>query len=303
MFNRTNPKIFDNLWLFAILVILLIVIITGCSTRKTIEKKQDSKQQTIKIVYVKWDSEIASSNVIKAVIEEKLGYKAELLPVTLTALWQSIAAGDQDVTVAAWLPSLQKNAKEKYKDEVEILGPNLEGTRIGLVVPDYVSIDSITELEKVAAKFEGKIIGIEPDAGIMDKTRQMLQKYNLDDDFKLVSGSDQTMTTVLENAIKEKRWIAITGWTPHWKFAKWDLKYLDDPKNIYGDREHISTIVRNGLKEDNPKVYNFLDNFYWSASDMEEVMLLMQQEGTTPQEAAKKWVQENEDLVEKWVSE
>ncbi|MGM0370139.1 MAG: glycine betaine ABC transporter substrate-binding protein, partial [Bacillota bacterium] len=280
-----------------------VVTMTGCSSDKIVQNQEKVQEEPVKIVYVKWDSEIASSNVIKAVIEKKLGYEAELLPVTLTALWESIAAGDQDVTVAAWLPSLQKNAKQKYGDQVEILGPNLEGTRIGLVVPDYVPVDSITELRGHSDKFSGKIIGIEPDAGIMRKSREMLEEYKIDNKLELVTGSDSTMTTVLEKSIKEKRWIVITGWTPHWKFAKWDLKYLKDPKNVYGDQEQISTIVRKGLKEDKPKVYNFLDNFYWAPSDLEEAMMLIQKEDNTPQEGARKWVEENEDLVEEWISQ
>lgn len=292
----------EYLWNCTLFIILLLITITGCSDDRTIQEEEKIQEEPVKIVYVKWDSEIASSNVIKAVIEEKLGYRAELLPVTLTALWESIAVGDQDVTVAAWLPSLQKDAKEKYKDEVEILGPNLEGTRIGLVVPDYVPVESIKELKENSKKFDRKIIGIEPDAGIMAKTREMLKEYQLENEFKLISGSDSTMTTALKKAIEEKRWIVITGWTPHWKFVKWDLKYLNDPKNVYGKQEHISTVVRKGLKDDMPEVYNFLNNFYWEPNEMEEAMMLMQQKNNTIEEGARKWIERNEKLVEKWIN-
>ncbi|MFO7819452.1 MAG: glycine betaine ABC transporter substrate-binding protein [Halanaerobacter sp.] len=293
----------EYLWSYTLFIILLLITITGCSADRTIQEEDKIQEEPVKIVYVKWDSEIASSNVIKAVIEEKLGYRAELLPVTLTALWESIAVGDQDVTVAAWLPSLQKDAKEKYKDEVEILGPNLEGTRIGLVVPDYVPVESIKELKENSKKFDRKIIGIEPDAGIMAKTREMLKEYQLENEFKLISGSDSTMTTALKKAIEEKRWIVITGWTPHWKFAKWDLKYLKDPKNVYGKQEHISTVARKGLKDDMPEVYNLLNNFHWKPKEMEEAMMLMQQKDNTIEEGARKWIERNEKLVEKWIND
>lgn len=296
--NFINTK-----YLFIIILIFIITGVTGCSSNNDSDVEKKQEPETVNIVYVEWDSEIASSHVVKAVIEEKLGYNCELLSVPLTALWESIAAGDQDATVAAWLPSLQKKQREKYKEKVQNLGPHLKETRIGLVVPDYVDINSIEELEEYAPKFDNKIIGIDPNAGIMEKTKKMLEEYKLSDTFELISGSDSTMTTILGNAVKNKEWVVITGWTPHWKFAQWDLKYLQDPKNIYGDKENISTIVRKGLKKDMPEVYKFLDNFHWETHHMEEVMLLIQKEDNTPEEAAKLWIEKNEDLVENWVGE
>ncbi|SFH42833.1 Substrate binding domain of ABC-type glycine betaine transport system [Desulfotomaculum arcticum] len=48
-------------------------------------------------------------------------------------------------------------------------------------------------------------------------------------------------------------------------FAKWDLKYLDDPKNIIQGKEtqFIATMVKKGLKDEAPAVYQILDNFKW----------------------------------------
>ena len=39
------------------------------------------------------------------------------------------------------------------------------------------------------------------------------------------------MTAALKSAIANDEEIAVTGWTPHWMFARWDLKYLDDPND------------------------------------------------------------------------
>lgn len=38
------------------------------------------------------------------------------------------------------------------------------------------------------------------------------------------------MTVALGEAIKQHKDIVITGWSPHWMFNKYDLKYLADPK-------------------------------------------------------------------------
>ncbi len=287
-----------------LLLLFFFVFVSGCPAEKGERKGQEverGRREPVKIVYVDWASEKASSNVVKAVIEDRLGRRCELLPVTLIAMWQSLAAGDQDASVAAWLPSLQAPFLKKYKQDIVNLGPNLEGTRIGLVVPGYVGIDSIKELKANAGKFRNRIIGIDPHAGIMEKTRAAIKEYNLEK-FELVSGSGSTMCRVLGNAVEAKRWIAVTGWTPHWKFARWDLKYLEDPKNIYGRKEHISTIARKGLKKDMPEVYAFLDSFFWAPEDMEKVMLMARDEQTTYPEAAREWVRRNKSLVDTWIS-
>ena len=282
---------------------LLLLLAIGCgqdSEPKALARKQKEGDQPVRIVYVDWASEKASAHVVQAVIEEKLGRKCRLLEVTLLAMWQSLAAGDQDASVAAWLPSVQAKFLDTYRTDVQNLGPNLTGTRIGLVVPDYIPVDSIAELSEYAEQFEHKIIGIDPHAGIMNITKKAVKEYGLNS-FSLVSGSGSTMTKALEQAVQNREWIVVTGWTPHWIFARWDLKYLADPDHVYGDKEHIATIVRQGLQEDMPRVYAFLDAFFWTARDMADVMLKAREEGVSYAQAAKDWVLENESRVASWL--
>ena len=126
-------------------------------------------------------------------------------------------------------------------------------------------------------------------------------EYDLGDEINLQSGSGATMTAALDSAIKNDEDIVVAGWTPHWMFARWDLKYLDDPKNVYGGAEQIHTIVRQGLEEDMPEAYAILDAFEWTAEDMGEVMLMNQEEDSDPYENAKQWVEDNQDLVQEWL--
>ena len=42
-----------------------------------------------------------------------------------------------------------------------------------------------------------------------------------------------------------------------------------------------------------------MDRFRWTAQDMEEVMLMIQ-EGKTPEEAAAHWVENHPDKVKEW---
>ncbi|MGD2082441.1 MAG: glycine betaine ABC transporter substrate-binding protein [Chromatiales bacterium] len=262
------------------------------------EAQQTREKGEVELAYVEWSSEVASTNVVRAVLEQ-LGYDVKITPVSAAAMWQAVGTGDADGMVAAWLPTTHGHYLEKVREDVEDLGPNLEGTKIGLVVPAYVTIDSIEQLNDEGAQFDDRIIGIDPGAGLMSKTEKVIDAYGLD--LKLIEGSGATMTAALADAIDNDRWIVVTGWTPHWMFARWDLKYLDDPKGIYGGAEHINTIVRKGLKQDMPEVYGVLDRFYWTPEEMAELMVWNQEKGADPYENAKRWVRENPERVNEWI--
>ncbi len=296
-----SQRSYERLLLLFLLSLLLVAILTACASEEESSPGEEEITETVSLTYVEWDSEIATTYVASAILEDKMGYETELIDVTLTALYESVASGDQDGMLAAWLPKTQGERYEPYRDDVVDLGPNLAGTTSGLVVPDYVPLETIEELLEYQEEFENKIIGIEPDAGIMDRTAEAMEAYDLEGDYDLVTGSDQTMTTTLKNALEEERWIVVTGWNPHWKFSKWDLNYLQDPQNIYGEDEYIHTIVREGLEEDLPEVYQFLDNFKWEMEDIEKVMSLIQIEEMPPEEAAREWIENNKSLVESWL--
>ena len=151
----------------------------------------------------------------------------------------------------------------------------------------------------IGAQVDYKIIGIDPGAGIMKSTAQALIDYGLDQ-WTLVEGSGSAMAAALDKAYKRQEPIIVTGWVPHWKFGKYDLKFLEDPKGTYGGEESIHTIVRQGLEDDHPVAYGFLDRFYWTPDDMAEVMVDIQ-DGKSPEEAAKAWVEAHGNKVNAWI--
>ncbi|RQS04542.1 glycine betaine ABC transporter substrate-binding protein, partial [Burkholderia sp. Bp8998] len=94
---------------------------------------------TLKIGYVEgWDDSVATSNVAARVIEKKLGYPVQLVPVAAGIMWQGVARGDLDATLSAWLPVTHGSYWSEYKTKVVDLGANFPDAKIGLIVPDYV---------------------------------------------------------------------------------------------------------------------------------------------------------------------
>lgn len=289
-------------------MILVLALMAGCASggngggnADSGNGKSDAKKE-IKLAYVAWDSEIASTNIVKEVLETKLGYKVEMLQVDAGPMWTGIADGSADAMVAAWLPTTHESYVNEMEGKFEDLGPNLNGTKLGLVVPSYMEINSIEDLNgDIGSSVDYTITGIEPGAGLMMKTETVMDEYGLKDGgWTLLESSSAAMAKALQDAYNKQEPIIVTGWTPHWKFGKMDLKYLEDPKGVYGQDEQIHTVVRNGLKDDQPEAYAFLDAFNWSPDDMAEVMVQIV-EGASPEDAAKAWVEANADKVDAWL--
>ena len=269
------------------------LLLAGCG-------KSDAPSNTVKLAYAEWDSCLAATEVAAAALE-KAGYQVETLSVSGAMLYSALANQDVDAMVCAWLPTTHKNYYAKTEDKLENLGANMQGTQVGLVVPAYVEINSIEELTQNSELFQNRIVGIDPGAGIMELTQQALEAYDLP--LELIVGSDATMTAVLQDAIRKEEAVVVTGWTPHWMFAAWDLKYLEDPKNIYGEPEHIDTLVRLGLKEDMPQVYSILQAFEMSSEERGTVMAANREENANSKDTAKAWLEQNTEQVNQWLAQ
>lgn len=255
-------------------------------------------REEVQLVHNPWDTEVSSANVLAIALEEA-GYAVNLISVDNAIMYESVAAGESDAMVAAWLPVTHGTIYETYEEQLVNLGPNLKGARSGIVVPSYMDVDSIADLDNQANM---TIMGIEPGAGIMIQTEIAMEIYDNLSDWDLESPSTGAMLATLSDALNNEEEIVITGWTPHWKFQRYDLKFLEDPENVYGESEEIYTLVRHGLEEDMPEAFRIIDNFFWEVEDMESITLDMQN-GVDERQAAQNWVDQNRDKVDAWLAE
>jgi glycine betaine/proline transport system substrate-binding protein len=146
------------------------------------------------------------------------------------------------------------------------------------------------------------ITGIEPGAGISVTTEKAIEEYESLSGWSVELSSTAAMATELDKAMDNEEPIIITGWNPHWTFAKYpDMKYLEDPKGIYGGVEEIKTIARKGLEEEKPEAYKILDQFNWEVEDMEAIMFESKESGEDIAAVAKQWVEDNQDKVDQWL--
>lgn len=246
-----------------------------------------------------WSDSVATTHLAAAIIRSKLGHPVELVPLAAGIMWQGVARGDLDMTLSAWLPVTHEAYLTNFKDKVQIIGANYPGAKIGLIVPEYVKATSLTDLNNFRADFDNRIVGIDAGAGVMKKTEEAIKAYGLE--MRLLPSSGPAMAAELDRAYRANKAIAVTGWIPHWMFAKYKLRFLADPKNIYGAEEHVDSVINPGLNAKAPSVVAFLKKFSWKPEEIGAVMLAVEG-GSKPAAAAEKWMADNAARIAEWTS-
>jgi len=157
---------------------------------------------------------------------------------------------------------------------------------------------SDNEEASIGEQLDYTITGIEPGAGITATTERALEEYDNLDGWELETSSTAGMMGKLDSAYGNEEPIVITGWTPHYKFEQYDLKFLEDPEGTFGEPEFVHTMARMGFEEDMPNAYAIMENFSWEVDDMQSIMLAAQD--MEFDEAAANWIEENQETVDSW---
>jgi len=264
---------------------------------------ESSEDMTIDMGQISWAENIAVTNMWKVILED-LGYTVNLHLLDIGTQMAAVANDELDVSPEIWLPVQDAAYVEQYQDEVNFSEETwYDNAKVGLVVPSYMEeVNSITDLNEHQEKFDGEIVGFEPGAGTMIVTEDVIEAYNLD--YELTPSSEPAMITELENAYEAEEPIVVPLWNPHRVFADMDLKYLEDPQNVYGEAEKIHHATSQSFPEQFPEVSQWLKN--WKMND-DQINSLMSEvsaatdAGEDPIVGAEKWVSENQDLVNQWL--
>ena len=294
-----------------LIAVLSLSVLAGCAsdsndgttdpeTEDSTNTDDDTEKQKVSIGYVNWADDVAMTELAKLVLEEKMGYEVETINAEAGVIFTSLADGSTDFFLDLWLPVTHKDYYDEYEEDLVKMSKSYDSARIGLVVPEYLDINSIDELEENKDIFDGQIVGIDSGAGVMQSTEEVLEEYEIDMD--LVTGSEPTMVASLQEAIEAEEPVIVTAWDPHWKFAKWDLKFLEDPKNVFGDGEESFTVARKGTEEDMPEVHEFFEKFHMEVEDVEDLMRVIE-EGNDVESDVRGWMEEHEDIIEAWLPE
>lgn len=297
------------------LVLLVVAVLAACGgndeeansdenneqTETEQESNTDVNEEEISIGQINWAENIAVTNMWKVILEEK-GYNVKLSVLDMGTMMKALESGDLDVSLEVWLPVQDANYLEEYQDTVNFSDATwFDNAKVGLVVPEYVEeVNSVEDLNKHKDLFNGEIVGFDPGAGTMEVTEDLIEEYNLE--FELLPSSEPAMLTQIGEAVANEEPIVAPLWTPHWIFSEYDLKFLEDPENIYGGVEKIHHATRTDFADEYPNVSEYFKN--WKMDDEQIGELINYVENADePIEGAREWVDENQDLIDEWVQE
>ena len=279
--------------LLAVILALVVGALTaGCGG------SEQPKELTL--ANIGWDENVAVSTLTKVLLEDELGYeRVERQSAALDSTYQAVATGEIGAFQDVWLPN-QRDLLSSVEDDVEQLSYSYQGqTEQGLAVPSYMNTTSLNQLNDSEADL---ILGIEPGSVVMGVVYdEVMPTYRLKQ--KLVEASTEGMLAEVERLYNDREEFALVAWSPHWMNQRYDLRYLEDPNDAFGelnDPARITTIVNKNLPENEPAAYAFMNALIFNEDQLNDLESTIEEMGD-PLEGARQWAQDNRDVWQPWV--
>lgn len=277
----------------------LVFSLAACSSDESSDSASGDKG-TINLGYLpSWTDGKSTAYLIDYYLTE-VGYEVEHTELTeAAALYTGLANGDVDMYPSAWPEATHKEYMDKYSDKIEDLGAYYEDAKLTLAVPSYMDdINTIDDLKGKESEFDGKIIGIEPSAGLTRQTQDhAIPEYGLD--YELVTSSTPSMLSELKSAMDKEDPIVVTLWRPFWAYSQFDVKDLEDPQGAMGGNEALHWLAKDGFTDEHPELAEWFGELKLSSEDYGELedLVVNQYEEGDELKAVQEWVESHPDAV------
>lgn len=309
MMNSANAS-HRSPWLALMAVFLLAgsVVLTGCGSSSS-DSASSEERESIRLVYVNWVEGVAMAHVMHELLQDSLNVEVEQMNEVTGGgtAFASVASGGSDVFVEAWLPTTHQGPWEEHSGDLQKVAQWYDRTTVGLTVPAYTDIQSVEDLAEYRDALGGQIYGIESGAAVNQQTRDVLAENDIDG-FEVVASSGPATWSELQRAVENEEPIVVTGWQPHWKWGRFDLRYIEGAQTgqtpVFGEPENIFAVGRTDFEEEfPPRVVQFFDNVNVSNEQISALMQPFRPDADTddPFAAAREWIQNNPELVDSWI--
>ncbi|WP_226609340.1 ABC transporter substrate-binding protein [Marinobacter nauticus] len=264
--------------------------------------------EQIQFGIVDW-TDVKATTAVASELLQALGYNVEMSSQSVADTYQGMANGDIDVFLGNWMPSMAPVADPLIEaNKVERLGPNLQGAKYTLAVPQAVyeaGVKSFSDIARFKDKFDHSVYGLEKGNDGNQLILDMIETnaFGLGE-FNLVETSERIMLAQVNGKIRDKEWIVFLAWAPHPMNERFDIVYLDGGDEYFGPNKGGATVYTNtraGFSEDCANVAQLLENLEFSLAMEGQVMDMILNQFVPQERAARHWMYQNPDVVEAWL--
>jgi glycine betaine/proline transport system substrate-binding protein len=278
---------------------------------------------TVNMAVNPWVGYEADAAVAAYVLETELGCTVNKKNLDEQVSWQGFGTGEVDVIMENWG---HEDLKQKYIEEQKtavVAGSTGRIGKIGWFVVPWMAeanpdITDWENLNKYAAQFKtsesgdkGQFLGGDP--GFVTIDAALIKNLKLD--YEVVyTGSEAALITSFRQAEQEKKPAMGYFYSPQWFLSEVPLVNIKLPEYTAGcdaDPEKVACdypeydldkIASAKFASSGSPAYAFIQKFQWTNDDQNVVAKYIAVDKMSPEDAAKKWVDENPDKVKAWLS-
>jgi glycine betaine/proline transport system substrate-binding protein len=269
-----------------------------------------------------WTGYVADAYVVGYVAQTELGCSVSYKNVKEEVGWQGMASGTIDTILENWG---HEDLVKKYIDQqktVEDAGMTGNEGIIGWYVPPwmaqkYPDITNWKNLNKYASLFKtsesgGKGQLLDGDPSYVTNDEALVKNLHLNYQV-VVGGSEAALIQSFRSAEKNHTPLLAYFYEPQWFFSEMKLvrvhlpKYTpgcdSDPAKVACDYPpyHLNKLISTKFADSGSPAVTLVKNFHWTNADQNTVAEYIAKDGMKPEDAAKKWVDANQNLVDQWL--
>jgi len=274
-----------------------------------------------------WVGYEADAHVVGYVAKTRLGCTVNYKDLDEQVSWKGFGKGEVDVVIENWgHPELQKKYMVDKGGDGSAVDFGSTGNQgvIGWYVPpwmaeEYPDITDWKNLNKYADLFKTTESGsqgtlFDGDPGFVTNDEALVENLNLN--YKVVyAGSETALIEAFREAEKNKKPMLGYFYEPQWFLSEIQLVKVNLPAYTDGcdaDAAEVACdyppydldkVVSKEFAESGSPAVDLVKNFSWTNEDQNLVAKYIAEDQMDPEDAAKKWVEDNPDTVDAWLAQ
>lgn len=295
--------------------------------------------ETVNIGVPSWTGAQAIANLLKVVVETRIGGTADLVPGNNATIFQAMdqGKGDIDVHPDVWLPN-QESFTKKYVDgagTVQLSQNAYQGDQGFCVSNNFAKANNITDIADlgrpdVAAKMDsdgngrGEIWIGAPGWASANVNQVKVRDYGLLDFVEPVRAEESVKTARVKDSITKDEGYAFYCYKPHAVWYQFDVVMLSEPsfdpakyqmiqpsddadwyeKSSVATKDALKDVqiaFSKSLESRSPAIFEFFERFSLTADDVSSFAFEISGNGRDPADVALEWVNANPKRVDAWL--